>query len=115
VGFCFGGGIANLLAVRLPDLACAVPFYGNQPPAADVAKIKAPLLIHYAETDERINAGWPAYEAALRANGVSYEMHMYPGTNHGFHNDTTPRYDEAAAKLAWQRTVDFFNKHVRGG
>jgi carboxymethylenebutenolidase len=115
VGFCFGGGIANLLAVRLPDLAAAVPFYGNQPAAADVAKIKAPLLIHYAALDERVNAGWPAYEAALKANGVRYEMHMYPNTNHGFHNDTTPRYDEAAAKLAWQRTLDFFNKHVRGG
>jgi carboxymethylenebutenolidase len=115
VGFCFGGGIANLLAVRLPDLAAAVPFYGNQPAAADVAKIKAPLLIHYAALDERVNAGWPAFEAALKANGVRYEMHMYPNTNHGFHNDTTPRYDEAAAKLAWQRTVDFFNKHVRGG
>jgi carboxymethylenebutenolidase len=115
VGFCFGGGIANLLAVRVPDLAAAVPFYGSQPAAADVAKIKAPLLIHYAALDERINAGWPAYEAALKADGVRYEMHMYPNTNHGFHNDTTPRYDEAAAKLAWQRTVDFFNKHVRGG
>jgi len=114
VGFCFGGGIVNLLAVRLPDLAAAVPFYGNAAPAADVARIKAPLLIHYAETDERINAQWPAYEAALKANGVKYEMYMYPGTNHGFHNDTTPRYDEAAAKLAWQRTVDFFNKNVRG-
>lgn len=115
VGFCFGGGIANLLAVRLPDLAAAVPFYGNAAVTADVARIRAPLLIHYAETDERINAQWPAYEAALKANSVKYEMHMYPGTNHGFHNDTTPRYDEAAAKLAWQRTVDFFNKHVRGG
>jgi len=114
VGFCFGGGIVNLLAVRLPDLAAAVPFYGSQPAAADVAKIKAPLQIHYAETDERINAGWPAYEAALKANGVRYEMYMYPNTNHAFHNDTTPRYDEAAAKLAWQRTVDFFNKNVRG-
>ena len=114
VGFCFGGDIANLLAVRLPDLAAAVPFYGGQPAAADVAKIKAPLQIHYAETDERINAGWPAFEAALKANGVKYEMYMYPGTNHAFHNDTTPRYDEAAAKLAWQRTVDFFNKNVRG-
>ena len=113
VGFCFGGGIANLLAVRLPDLAASVPFYGTQPAAADVAKIKAPLMIHYAALDDRINAGWPAYEAALKANGVKYEMHMYPGTNHGFHNDTTPRYDEAAAKLAWQRTVDFFNKNVR--
>ena len=114
VGFCFGGGIANLLAVRLPDLAGAVPFYGAQPAAAGVAKIRAPLLIHYAALDERINAGWPAYETALKANGIRYEMYMYPGTNHGFHNDTTPRYDEVAAKLAWQRTVDFFNRNVRG-
>ena len=113
VGFCFGGGIANLLAVRFPDLAAAVPFYGSQPAATDVARIKASLMIHYAALDDRINAGWPTFEAALKANGVKYEMHMYPGTNHGFHNDTTPRYDEAAAKLAWQRTVDFFNKNVR--
>ncbi len=114
VGFCFGGGISNMLAVRLPDLAGAVPFYGVQPTAADVAKIKAPLLIHYAGLDERINAGWPAYEAALKANNVRYEAFIYPNVNHGFHNDTTPRYDEAAAKLAWQRTVDFFNKNLRG-
>jgi carboxymethylenebutenolidase len=114
VGFCFGGGIANALAVRLPDLAGAVPFYGAQPAAADVAKIKAPLLIHYAGLDERINAGWPAYEAALKENKVRYEAFIYPNVNHGFHNDTTPRYDEAAAKLAWQRTVDFFNKNLRG-
>jgi carboxymethylenebutenolidase len=114
VGFCFGGGIANAMAVRFADLAGAVPFYGRQPAAADVAKIKAPLLIEYASNDEGINAGWPAYESALKANGVKYEMHMYPGTEHGFHNDTTPRYSEAAAKLAWQRTVDFFNKNVRG-
>jgi len=113
VGFCFGGGIVNLLAVRLPDLAAAVPFYGIQPAAADVAKIKAPLLIHYASGDERIDKGWPDFEAALKANGVRYEMHMYPNTQHGFHNDTTPRYDDAAAKLAWQRTVDFFNKNLR--
>jgi carboxymethylenebutenolidase len=114
VGFCVGGGIVNQMAVRIPELAAAVPFYGSQPPAADVSKIKAPLLIQYAENDERINKGWPAYEAALKANHVKYEMHMYPNTQHGFHNDTTPRYDEAAAKLAWQRTVDFFNKHLRG-
>ena len=113
VGFCFGGGIANAMAVRFPDLAGAVPFYGSQPRSEDVAKIKAPLLIHYAAIDERINAGWPAYEAALKEHRVRYEMHMYPNTNHGFHNDTTPRYDEAAAKLAWQRTLDFFNRHVR--
>ena len=113
VGFCFGGGISNLLATRLPDLGGAVPFYGAQPAAADVAKIKAPLLIHYAGLDERINAGWPAYETALKANNVKYEAFIYPNVNHGFHNDTTPRYDEAAAKLAWQRTVDFFNKNLR--
>jgi len=113
VGFCWGGGIANMLATRLPDLGAAVPFYGNQPSAEDAAKIKAPLLIHYAENDERINAGWPAYEAALKANHVAYTMYTYPGTQHGFNNDTTPRYDEAAAKLAWQRTIDFFNKHLR--
>jgi carboxymethylenebutenolidase len=100
--------------VRFPDLAAAVPFYGTQPSAADTAKIKAALLIHYADHDDRVNAGWRAYEAALKANGVRYEMHMYPGTNHGFHNDTTPRYDEAAAKLAWSRTLDFFKQHLRG-
>ena len=113
VGFCYGGGIANMLATRLPDLAGAVPFYGNQPSAADAAKIKAPLLIHYAETDERINAGWPAYEEVLKANKVKHDMFKYPGTQHGFNNDTTPRYDAAAAKLAWQRTVEFFNKNLR--
>ena len=113
VGFCFGGGICNLLAVRLPDLAASVPFYGVQVPASDVSKIKAPLLIHYAENDERINAGWPAYETALKANGVKYQAHFYPGTQHGFHNDTTPRYDEAAAKLAWSRTVAFFKEHLK--
>lgn len=113
VGFCFGGGIANLVAVRVPDLAAAVTFYGVQPAAADAARIKAPLLLHYAALDDRINKGWPDYEAALKANGVKYEMHMYPGTNHAFLNDTVPRYDEAAAKLAWQRTVDFFNKNLR--
>jgi carboxymethylenebutenolidase len=114
VGFCYGGGIANMLATRLPDLAGAVPFYGGQPTPEDAAKIKAPLLIQYAENDERINAGWSAYEAALKANNVKYEMFKYPGTQHGFNNDTTPRYDEAAAKLAWQRTIDFFNKNLRG-
>ena len=114
VGFCFGGGIANALAVRMgSDLAAAVPFYGAQPPAADVARIKAPLLLHYAALDTRINAGWPAYEEALKANHITYTAYIYEGANHGFHNDTTPRYDEAAAKLAWQRTLDFFNKYLR--
>lgn len=114
VGFCFGGGIVNLLAVRLPDLAAAVPFYGRQPKAEDVAKIRAPLMIHYAGLDERINQGWPAYEAALKAAGKSYQMFMYDGVNHAFHNDTTPRYDEAAAKLAWSRTLAFFKEHLKG-
>ncbi len=115
VGFCFGGGIANTLAVRMgAELSAAVPFYGGQPPAAEVARIKAPLLLHYASLDTRINAGWPAYEEALKANHVTYTAYMYEGANHGFHNDTTPRYDEAAARLAWQRTLDFFNKHLRG-
>jgi carboxymethylenebutenolidase len=113
VGFCYGGGIANMLATRVPDLAAAVPFYGGQARAEDVPKIKAALLIHYAETDERINAGWPAYEEALKANKVRYTTHFYPGTQHGFNNDTTPRYDAKAAKLAWDRTIEFFNKHVR--
>jgi len=114
VGFCYGGGIANMLATRLPDLAGAVPFYGNQPSAEDAAKIKAPLLIQYAGNDERINAGWPAFEAALTKAGVKYQAYTYPGTEHGFNNDTTPRYDEAAAKLAWQRTLAFFNANLRG-
>jgi len=113
VGFCYGGGIAHMLATRVPDLAAAVPFYGNSPDPSEAAKVKAPLLVHFAETDQRINAAWPAYEAALKAAGVRYEAHTYPGTQHGFNNDTTPRYDEAAAKLAWQRTVDFFKKHVK--
>jgi carboxymethylenebutenolidase len=115
VGFCFGGGIANTLAVRMgADLAAAVAFYGSQPSAADTAKIQAPLLLHYASLDQRINAGWPAYEKALQEHHKHYTVYMYEGTNHGFHNDTTPRYDEAAAKLAWQRTLDFFNKNLRG-
>ena len=114
VGFCWGGSIANMLATRIPDLGGAVPFYGGQPTAGDAAKIKAPLMIHYAENDERLNAGWPAFESALKASGVKYEMFKYPGTQHGFLNDTTPRYDEAAAKLAWNRTSEFFNKNLRG-
>jgi carboxymethylenebutenolidase len=114
VGFCYGGSISNMLATRLPDLGGAVPFYGGQAKTEEVPKIKAPLLLHYAEQDERVNAGWPAYEAALKANNVRYEAFVYPGTQHGFNNDTTPRYDKAAAALAWQRTVDFFNKNLRG-
>ena len=113
VGFCFGGGVANSLAVRIPDLGAAAPFYGRQPSADDAAKIKAPLLLHYAANDQGVNQGWPAFEEALKANGKSYQAFIYEGTQHGFHNDTTPRYDEAAAKLAWQRTVDFFNKNLR--
>jgi carboxymethylenebutenolidase len=112
VGFCYGGGIVNFLATRMPELKAGVPFYGNQPPVADVPKIKAPLLIHYAETDEGINAGWPTFEAALKENKKKYEVFIYPGTQHGFNNDTTPRYDAAAAKLAWSRTVDFFKKNL---
>ena len=113
VGFCFGGGIVNRLAVSMGgDLAAGVPFYGAQPSAEDTAKIKAPLLIHYAGLDTRIDAGWPAYEAALKANGKTYTMFMYEGANHGFHNDTTPRYDKAAAELAQQRTMDFFKKYL---
>lgn len=113
VGFCFGGGMVNTLAVRIPDLAAGVAFYGSQPDAEDVPSINAPLLLHYAGLDERVNAGWPAYEEALEANDVDYTAHMYDGVNHGFHNDTTPRYDEAAAELAWERTIEFFNEHLR--
>ena len=115
VGFCFGGLMANTLAVRLPEtIVAAVPFYGRQPATEEVPKIKASLLLHYAEHDQRVNEGWPAYEAALKSAGTKYTAHMYPGTNHGFHNDTTPRYDEAAAKLAWSRTIEFFAKTLRG-
>jgi carboxymethylenebutenolidase len=113
VGFCFGGGMVNTLATRLPELNAAVPFYGAAPAASEVPKIKAALLIQYAEIDENINKGRPGYEAALKSNGVKYEMHTYPGTNHGFHNDSTPRYDKAAAQLAWDRTIDFFNKTLK--
>jgi carboxymethylenebutenolidase len=112
VGFCFGGWIANMMAVRLPDLAAAVPFYGGQPPVEDVPKIKAPLLLHYAALDTRVNEGWPAYEKALKENKKKYSAYIYLETNHGFHNDTTPRYDKAAAELAWNRTVDFFKKEL---
>jgi len=113
VGFCFGGGIVNTMAVRIPELAAAVPFYGPQPSAADTANIKAPLLIHYAGLDERINSGWPAWKAALDRDHVRYAEYTYPNVNHGFHNDTTPRYDEAAAKLAWSRTLAFFDQYLR--
>jgi carboxymethylenebutenolidase len=114
VGFCFGGGIVNQLAVRMgSDLAAGVPFYGMQPSAADAAKIKAPINAQYGELDTRINAGWPAFDAALTEARVAHEGHIYPGANHGFHNDTTPRYDKAAAEDAWQRTLDWFNKYLR--
>ena len=115
VGFCMGGLYTNLMATRFPDLLAAVPFYGPPPPnLGDVAKIKAPMLVQLAENDNFVNSKWPALEEALKANNVRYTMRMYPGTQHGFHNDTTPRYDEAAAKLAWQRTLDFFDLHLRG-
>ncbi|HVZ61116.1 MAG TPA: YghX family hydrolase [Terriglobales bacterium] len=113
VGFCYGGSVSNKMAVRVPDLAAAVPFYGGAPPLDDVAKIKAPMLLHFAGLDERVNAGWPAFEAALKKNNVKYQAFIYEGVNHGFHNDTTPRYDEKAASLAWERTLDFFKKNVK--
>lgn len=112
VGFCYGGGVCNALAVAYPDLAASVPFYGRQPAVEDVPKIEAPLMLHYAGLDERINEGWPAYEAALKANGKRYEAFIYEGVNHGFHNDTTPRYDAAAAELAWSRTLGHFAKYL---
>ncbi|TCV98324.1 YghX family hydrolase [Biostraticola tofi] len=111
-GFCYGGGVANAAAVAYPELAAAVPFYGRQPNPQDVPRIKAPLLIHYAALDSRINEGWPAYEAALKAAGKTFEAYIYPGVNHGFHNDSTPRYDQAAAKLAWDRTMDWFKRYL---
>lgn len=111
-GFCYGGGVSNAAAVAYPELAAAVPFYGRQAPVEDVPKISAPLLLQFAEHDENVNAGWPAYEAALQEHGKTYEAHIYPGTNHGFHNDSTPRYDEEAAELAWQRTLDWFNRYL---
>ena len=113
VGFCFGGWISNMMAVRIPTLSAAVPFYGGQPATEDVPKINAPLLIHYAELDTRIDEGWPAYEAALKASNKEYTMYMYPNANHGFHNDSTPRYDKAAAELAWGRTIEFFTKKLK--
>jgi carboxymethylenebutenolidase len=113
VGFCYGGSVSNQMAVRVSNLAAAAPFYGGQPRAEDVPKINAPLLLHYAGNDQRINAGWPAYEEALKANNKKYQAYIYEGCDHGFHNDTTPRYNEAAAKLAWQRTIEFFDKNLR--
>ena len=113
VGFCFGGWIANMMAVRIPDLAASVPFYGGQPAVEEVPKIKAPLLLHYAELDTRVNEGWPAYEAALKENKKEYRAYMYEKANHGFHNDSTPRFDKTAAELAWKRTTDFFNEKLK--
>lgn len=113
VGFCYGGAIANFLATKVPDLRAAVPFYGTAPAAADVANIKAALLVQFAETDERVNASWPPYEQALKAAGIKYQAYTYPGTQHGFNNDTTPRYNKEAATQAWQRTIEFFNQHLR--
>jgi len=112
VGFCFGGWIANMMAVRIPDLSAAVPFYGAQPPKELVPQIKAPLLLHYAGLDTHVTEGWPAYESALKENNKEYTAYIYPGVNHGFHNDTTPRFDKAAAELAWQRTIEFFTKKL---
>lgn len=111
-GFCYGGGVSNAAAIAYPELAAAVPFYGRQAPLEKVSLINAPLLLHYAEHDTNINAGWPAYEAALKENGKTFEAYIYPGTNHGFHNDSTPRYDEAAAKLAWDRTINWFKRYL---
>jgi carboxymethylenebutenolidase len=114
VGFCYGGGVVHFLSTRLPDLGAGVPFYGNHPAAEEAARVKAPLLIHFAGVDERINAAWPGYEAALKAAGARYAAHQYAGTQHGFNNDTTPRFDAGAAKLAWERTLAFFNQNLRG-
>jgi len=113
-GFCYGGGVVNAAAVAYPELGAAVSFYGRQPEAKDVPRINAPLMLHYAELDTRITEGWPAFEQALKASGKTYEGYVYPGVNHGFHNDSTPRYDEAAAKLAWSRTLDWFGRYLGG-
>lgn len=113
VGFCFGGWISNMMAVKIPTLKAAVPFYGRQPSVEDASKIKTPLLLQFAELDKRVNAGWPDYEKALKANNIEYTAHFYPGVNHGFHNNSTPRYDEPAATLAWKRTIKFFKKNLK--
>lgn len=113
VGFCFGGWISNMMAVRLPDLGAAVPYYGRQPEAEDAKKIKAPLLLQYGELDTRVNAGWPAFEAILKENNIEHKAYIYPEVNHGFHNNTTPRYDKEAANLSWERTIAFFHKHLK--
>ena len=113
VGFCFGGWISNMMAVKLPGLGAAVPYYGRQPSDEDAAKIKTPLLLQYAELDTRVNAGWPAFEAVLKTKKINYEAFMYPKVNHGFHNNTTPRYDEQAANLSWERTIAFFRKYLK--
>lgn len=113
VGFCFGGWISNMMAVKVPNLKAAVPFYGSAPSTEDVANINAPLLLHFAELDTRVNDGWPAYETALKANNKAYTAHLYPNVNHGFHNNTTPRYDDPAATLAWQRTISFFKENLQ--
>ena len=112
IGFCFGGWISNMMAVKIPDLAAAVPYYGRQPSAEDTVKIKAPLLLQYAGLDKRVNAGWPAFETVLKENNSTHEAHFYPNVNHGFHNNTTPRFDKAAADLSWERTLSFFKKHL---
>lgn len=112
VGFCFGGWISNMMAVRLPDLGAAVPYYGRQPSDEDVKNIKAPLLLQYGELDTRVNEGWPAFEAVLKAHTIEYEAYIYPNVNHGFHNNTTPRFDKEAADLSWERTIAFFKKHL---
>ena len=112
VGFCYGGGVCNALAVAYADMACAVPYYGRQPAVEDVPSIKAPILFQFGGTDKRINEGWPPVKAALDANGKTYEAYIYEGAGHGFHNDTTPRYDEAAAKLSWDRTLAWFEKYL---
>ena len=113
VGFCFGGWISNMMAVRLPGLGAAVPYYGRQPEAEDAVKIKAPLLLQYGDLDTRVNAGWPAFENILKANNIEYQVYIYPEVNHGFHNNTTPRYDKESANLSWERTIAFFKKHLK--